>query len=72
MALGVGFCFIALQGLAYLGFIEIKWSNITGTGIKVLDTNGDGKLDGEDVSKYLRNLLFLLTVSFVSKPKICN
>ena len=35
--------------LTLLGFIDIKWPNITGTGIKVLDTNGDGKLDGEDI-----------------------
>jgi uncharacterized membrane protein (Fun14 family) len=57
---GVGVGFIFLQTLSHYGFISIHWNAIKDKTEKVLDVNGDGKFDADDVKVYLKRLLSFL------------
>eukprot|EP00735_Rhodelphis_limneticus_P005601 TRINITY_DN1751_c0_g1::TRINITY_DN1751_c0_g1_i1::g.25145::m.25145 TRINITY_DN1751_c0_g1::TRINITY_DN1751_c0_g1_i1::g.25145 ORF type:complete len:213 (-),score=58.63,sp/Q4RY26/FUND1_TETNG/37.76/1e-08,FUN14/PF04930.10/1.5e+03,FUN14/PF04930.10/5e-20,EF-hand_7/PF13499.1/0.003,EF-hand_5/PF13202.1/0.046,EF-hand_6/PF13405.1/0.058,EF-hand_1/PF00036.27/0.13,DUF543/PF04418.7/0.2,DUF543/PF04418.7/4.2e+03,EF-hand_8/PF13833.1/0.26 TRINITY_DN1751_c0_g1_i1:413-1051(-) len=59
MAVGVGF--MSLQGLAYMGYIDIKWGKVAGDVEKALDTDGDGKLTQADAKNAFNKLLSILT-----------
>ncbi|KAF5837829.1 FUN14 family-domain-containing protein [Dunaliella salina] len=49
VALLLGLVFCALQGLTYLGFIDLKWQKIHQTVEKFCDLNKDGKVDEKDL-----------------------
>jgi len=49
LALLFGLTFCALQGLTYLGFIDLKWQKIHQTVEKFCDLNKDGQLDEKDL-----------------------
>jgi hypothetical protein len=61
-ALVVGSLFIFVQGLAYCGYIEVKWGKVIGDVEKKLDTDGDGKVTSSDVKNYLGAALHILKV----------
>lgn len=46
---GAGLCFVGLQSLAYMGYIQINWAYIGDSFKKAVDQNDDGTLDMKDV-----------------------
>ncbi len=45
----IGITFTGLQALSYLGYVKIDYNKVARDANKVLDVNGDGKLDAKDV-----------------------
>ncbi|CAD2217978.1 FUN14 family, putative [Angomonas deanei] len=58
---GAGLCFVGLQTLAYLGFVSINWTAISGAISDLCDQNGDGKLDMEDVKIFFKKMMGYLS-----------
>mmetsp|Transcript_14128 Transcript_14128/g.21300 ORF Transcript_14128/g.21300 Transcript_14128/m.21300 type:complete len:207 (-) Transcript_14128:78-698(-) len=60
-AFGTGCLFILFQGMAYAGFIEIKWGAIEEKVEAAMDLDGDGKVDAKDAmvawTKYIKPML---------------
>lgn len=48
LAFIIGMAFLALQGLAYTGFITVNWTHVHSTVNNMLDLNKDGKVDEKD------------------------
>lgn len=48
LAVTIGLAFMALQGLAYAGFITVNWSKVHTSVMDKLDLNNDGKVDEQD------------------------
>lgn len=48
IAIAVGMTFAGLQTLAYMGYITIDYNRVSKDASKVMDVNGDGKLDSKD------------------------
>jgi len=59
-AFGIGVFFVSLQGLAFCGYIEIKWSKAFADGLKAIDTDGDGKITSKDLRVYAKKALHIL------------
>eukprot|EP00536_Pseudo-nitzschia_multiseries_P014171 jgi/Psemu1/291298/fgenesh1_pg.665_\ len=59
--LGAGF--IAVQTCASYGYLSVDWEKVKDDAIKQVDTNGDGKLDGNDLKVYWKKLQALLTTN---------
>ena len=55
-----GLTFVGLQGLQYAGYIEIKWNKIKTDSIRLVDSDGSGKVGVKDIKYYLRHLLAML------------
>ena len=49
VAAAIGVTFAGLQALSYYGYIHINYDKVSSEAKKVLDVNGDGKLDEKDV-----------------------
>ncbi len=49
VAYTIGLAFGGLQVLAYLGYISIDYNKLEQDASKVLDVNGDGKVDEKDL-----------------------
>lgn len=49
VATAIGVVFAGLQVLAYLGYITIDYNKLTKDTQKVIDMNGDGKIDQKDL-----------------------
>eukprot|EP00924_Labyrinthula_sp_SR-Ha-C_P005200 maker-scaffold_1-snap-gene-24.16-mRNA-1 protein AED:0.06 eAED:0.06 QI:131/1/1/1/1/1/5/65/236 len=64
VALGTGFVFI--QGLAYLGYVDVKWRKIERVYYDVLDADQDGKITANDFSILFNNTTELLKFEFPS------
>ncbi|VEU44950.1 unnamed protein product [Pseudo-nitzschia multistriata] len=45
----IGLGFMGLQTAKSMGYIDVDWTKIKDDAIKPLDTNADGKLDGQDL-----------------------
>lgn len=45
----VGLVFVGLQALNYLGYITIDYSRVQKDAQKLVDVNGDGKVDSKDL-----------------------
>jgi len=52
----VGAGFIMLQGLSYLGFVEVDWRKVEREYIKRLDRDGDGLVTMDDAQKVWREM----------------
>uniref|UniRef100_A0A7R9ZDX5 EF-hand domain-containing protein n=1 Tax=Pseudictyota dubia TaxID=2749911 RepID=A0A7R9ZDX5_9STRA len=63
VAAAIGFGFIALQGIAYAGYIDIDWKKVKDDAVKKIDTNADGKFDVEDAKTYWQKVKKILTNS---------
>jgi len=50
----VGVGFIGVQVAAYNGYIDVDWYAIKDEAVKILDVDGDGKLDAEDAKLWWR------------------
>jgi uncharacterized membrane protein (Fun14 family) len=48
-AYAAGIAFVGLQGAAYYGIIELDWFVVQSKAVELLDQNGDGKFDTEDM-----------------------
>jgi len=61
VAIGLGFTFVALQGLQYFGIIEnVRWDKVNSAVIAHLDDDKDGKVTTTDIKrKWDRMLQFL-------------
>ncbi|CAK0801723.1 unnamed protein product, partial [Prorocentrum cordatum] len=46
---GVGASFCLIQGLSYSGYIQVDWRKVERDYVKILDQNGDGKVDTDDL-----------------------
>lgn len=62
----VGTGFIALQGLAYGGYIDIKWGAVQSKIKHQLDADGDGELTVKDFKIYASKLFHVLKYSLPS------
>ncbi|BDA45537.1 probable FUN14 domain-containing protein 1 at C-terminar half [Coccomyxa sp. Obi] len=60
LALGFGLLFIVVQGAAYLGYIEVKWTVVHKEVIRRLDVNQDGKFDASDLKSLVASGLAVL------------
>mmetsp|Transcript_39982 Transcript_39982/g.110046 ORF Transcript_39982/g.110046 Transcript_39982/m.110046 type:complete len:194 (+) Transcript_39982:51-632(+) len=58
-AIGLGF--IILQGLAYLGYIDIDYGKVKEDAKKMIDQDGDGKITAKDAKLFWRKVKELLT-----------
>lgn len=58
-AIGVGF--ICLQGLSYAGYIKIDFGKVQKDVTKLVDANGDGKVDSSDLKLYWNKLQDVLS-----------
>uniref|UniRef100_A0A7S1B2Y7 EF-hand domain-containing protein n=1 Tax=Noctiluca scintillans TaxID=2966 RepID=A0A7S1B2Y7_NOCSC len=47
-----GFFFLLQQSLAYTEYVTMNWDKVEQDVTKLLDTNGDGKLDEQDVNAW--------------------
>lgn len=56
-AMGVGFAFLGLQSLAYMGYININWNKVEKAAVDKLDQDGDGDFDADD-AKILAKRIF--------------
>jgi uncharacterized membrane protein (Fun14 family) len=54
LTLGVGF--VALQVLAYNGYITVNWSGIQKKVVEKLDSNNDGKIDHHEAQALLQKV----------------
>jgi len=45
----IGLFVLAMQSLAFSGYVNTDWEGIAGSFVKWLDANGDGKVDSEDM-----------------------
>ena len=59
-AYGVGICFIGLQTLNYLGYVQINFLKVQKDAIEILDADHDGKLTSKDLIIIWRNLKNIL------------
>lgn len=46
---GIGLGFMALQTLSYFGYVSINWNRVEEDVTKLLDQDGNGKLDKADL-----------------------
>jgi len=53
IALWVGLLFMLLQGLAFQGYIEIKWQKIKSSLTGLVDMDGDGEFSTKDMKSLL-------------------
>lgn len=49
VATAIGVVFAGLQVLAYLGYITIDYNKVTKDSQRMIDLNGDGKIDEKDL-----------------------
>uniref|UniRef100_A0A7S4MP33 EF-hand domain-containing protein n=1 Tax=Odontella aurita TaxID=265563 RepID=A0A7S4MP33_9STRA len=61
VAAAIGFGFIALQGIAYTGYIDVDWQKVKDDAVKTIDTDSDGKLTIDDAKTYWQKLKMILT-----------
>mmetsp|Transcript_20886 Transcript_20886/g.63671 ORF Transcript_20886/g.63671 Transcript_20886/m.63671 type:complete len:146 (-) Transcript_20886:530-967(-) len=61
VAFGLGVVFLVAQGLAYSGFIDIKWNKVRDAAIAKVDLDGDGKITKNDLKILWRRLKDVLT-----------
>ena len=61
VAVVIGFCFIGLQTLSYLGYINIDYGKIKEEVEKKLDVTGDGKFDANDALAIWNEVKKILT-----------
>ena len=59
-ALGVGCVFFVVQGLARLGYVDVKAGNLRRDVTKMLDMDGDGKITKEDALQWYAKLKAML------------
>jgi FUN14 domain-containing protein 1 len=52
VAFYVGCGFVIIQGLAYKGYIDVKWNSIKHDAIVLADADGDGKLTVKDMKMW--------------------
>ena len=55
-AVGVGSGFIMLQGLSYLGYVDVDWRKVERDYVKQLDRDGDGEISSSDLATVGREL----------------
>ncbi|CAM9535953.1 unnamed protein product [Phaeothamnion confervicola] len=56
-AVVIGIGFVGLQGLAYGGYIkQIDWKKVEEKAVKMVDVDGSGSFDKEDVKAWWRQL----------------
>lgn len=58
--LGCGFMFF--QTLSYFGYIRVNWTKIKDDVVKLLDTDGSGKVGTKDIRYYTKKMFNLLSV----------
>jgi uncharacterized membrane protein (Fun14 family) len=64
LTLGVGF--VALQVLAYNGYVTVNWTGIQKKMVEKLDSNGDGKIDHHEAQALLQKVgLYLYECVYV-------
>mmetsp|Transcript_52715 Transcript_52715/g.133859 ORF Transcript_52715/g.133859 Transcript_52715/m.133859 type:complete len:177 (-) Transcript_52715:76-606(-) len=56
----VGCIFCMQQALSYLGYVEVNWKNVERDLMSVMDVNGDGKIDAQDMNLHYVKLLKML------------
>eukprot|EP01025_Chloroclados_australasicus_P048535 TRINITY_DN5501_c0_g2_i1.p1 TRINITY_DN5501_c0_g2~~TRINITY_DN5501_c0_g2_i1.p1 ORF type:complete len:225 (-),score=26.98 TRINITY_DN5501_c0_g2_i1:221-895(-) len=61
LAVAIGISFALLQGLAYLGFIDVHWTKVSTSVNTWFDRNYDGKFDSEDVKIMVKELISFLS-----------
>lgn len=54
---GAGLCFVGLQSLAYMGYIQVNWVVIGESFTRAVDQNSDGKLDMADVKVFFKRAM---------------
>jgi len=65
-ALGVGLVFLTFQALHFNGYIYVDWNRIRKSTITVLDQDGDGDLDEDDVRILKNKILRFVQFNFPS------
>ena len=56
-AIGVGALFIALNGLNYMGYINIHWARMEDDFVRHLDTDGDKKITFKDLQNHMKRFV---------------
>lgn len=62
----LGCAFIFLQGLAWRGYIEMKWAKIRTDLVALVDTDGDGQITRSDVMRYVKKGFSILVYQLPS------
>lgn len=57
----IGLGFVCLQGLAYMGYIDIDYGKVKDDAKKLVDQDGDGKLTSKDVKMLWHKIRDMLT-----------
>jgi len=66
VAFATGCLFLCAQGLAYCGYVDIKWNRVMADAKNVLDADGDGKVDKDDLIIYWKKIKSILTYNLPS------
>ncbi|KAL7554547.1 hypothetical protein ACHAWF_018009 [Thalassiosira exigua] len=61
VAFVAGLGFIALQGLAHSGFIDVNWKQVEKSVVAAVDTDNDGEITEKDLKRYLEKVKAILT-----------
>eukprot|EP00048_Salpingoeca_helianthica_P015677 m.227992 g.227992 ORF g.227992 m.227992 type:complete len:170 (+) comp17374_c0_seq1:21-530(+) len=65
-AMVVGTGFIALQILAYNGYVTVNWKKVEDDVMKKLDANGDGVVDAKDLQPFFKKTMSALQYNMPS------
>lgn len=58
LTLGAGFCLV--QGLAYMGYVDVNWRKVERDYVKTIDRDGDGKITAKDFELIFRDVTDVL------------
>ncbi|GMI46335.1 hypothetical protein TrCOL_g9574 [Triparma columacea] len=62
----IGTGYIALQAMAYSGYIDVKWGKVSNDFKKIVDADGDGKITKKDALVYYKKAKSFLTFNLPS------
>ena len=67
-----GLTFIGIQTAAYHGYIDIDWLAVQAQATEMLDANGDGKFDANDLKLWWRKFKEIMMAQLPSNGSFCS